>query len=94
MLVAPPPFGDVLRAALKTAKMSRNAFAKTVRVHPMFMAKVSAGERAVPKRSLERWADELALTGSARQEFIDAARWTQLTPELRTWVLAYWSRTR
>jgi plasmid maintenance system antidote protein VapI len=88
----PPPVGDVLAEAVKARGLTWRGLAKALRVHEQFVVKIRKGQRAISAKSVARWIKVLGLEGEERQRFVDAAVWSQLSVEQRSWAVEYFAR--
>ena len=73
-------FGKLLAQHLKRRRLSARGFALQVKVGTSFLRFVMLGERPVPPKRIEVWADVLGLSGEERERFVEEA-WLTHAPE-------------
>jgi transcriptional regulator with XRE-family HTH domain len=66
--------------ALQAQGLSARAFAALIDVQPAFLNKVMQGDRTVPLKRIEAWADALKLRGNDREQFLEAGFLTHTPP--------------
>ncbi len=73
-------FGALLDTLLEKRRLSARAFAKQVKVSKSLIHLVMTGERPIPPKRIETWADALELQAKERERFVEEA-WLTHCPE-------------
>ena len=66
-------FGPYFKTLLTASRLTQAEFARRARTTRARVAEVLAGDRNIPYKHMERWADALNLEGDVREIFLDRA---------------------
>jgi len=78
--------GSLLAQHMERRGLSAAALARRLRVKPPFIFAVRKGERGIPPKRAEVWAEALELTGADRRTFIIAALLSKCPPQIQDYV--------
>ena len=78
--------GQLITQHMARRSLSVAALARRLRVKPPFVFAIRKGERGIPPKRAEAWADALDLTGSERRAFIIAALLPKCPEQIQEYV--------
>ncbi len=90
----PQSFGHYLRLKIDDLELDYSEFAKRSGVSPTHLSDVMADRRALNPKHLQRFIDELGLSGRERDLFFDLAIIRHLKPAVRPYFHALLERIR
>lgn len=78
--------GSLIALHMERRGLSAAALARRLGLKPPFVFAVKKGERGIPRKRVEAWAEALELTGADRRAFIIAALLSKCPPQIQDYV--------
>jgi transcriptional regulator with XRE-family HTH domain len=78
--------GQILTQQMERRGISAAALARRLRIKPPFVFAVRKGERGIPPKRADAWADALDLAGLERRAFIIAALLPRCPEQIQEYV--------